>query len=172
MLLAKVGSARPWRFIAVDLGLPASFSVYPANLVRYFKQDGIWPDVLRRLDDLATRLEQAPPPINYQGRRWAAARHDDVIAAVNHAMAYFGPPYRWCHTHMLAELFWQVYTGGDLRLAAPFSGTLLDPDLYHQDESYLEPLTDPPLLAFMTATAATLSQAHNAGTEPLTWQAP
>ncbi len=172
MLLAKVGSTRPWRFIALDLGLPANFAVYPANLVRYLKQDGLWPDVLARLDDLATRLEHSPPPINYQARRWAAARYDDVIAAVNHTMAYLGPPHRWCHTHMLTELFWQVYTGGDLRLAAPVSGTLLDPDLYHQDESYAEPLTDLPLLTFFTATASTLNRAIDAEPEPLTWRPP
>jgi len=172
MLLAKVGSTRPWRFIALDLGLPANFAVYPANLVRYLKQDGLWPDVLRRLDDLATRLEHSPPPINYQARRWAAARYDDVIAAVNHTMAYLGPPHRWCHTHMLSELFWQVYTGGDLRLAAPVCGTLLDPDLYHQDESYVGPLTDLPLLTFLTATASTLNRAIDAEPEPLTWRPP
>ena len=172
MLLAKVGSTRPWRFIALDLGLPADLATYPANLVRSLKQDGTWPDVLARLDDLAGRLEQDPPPINYQTRRWAAARYDDVIAAVNHTMAYLGPPYRWCHTHLLVELFWQVYTGGDLRLAAPVSGTLLNLDLYHQHDEDPGPLTDPRLLAFFTAAADALNHATDGNAEPLTWRPP
>lgn len=172
MLLAKVGSARPWRTIAIDLGLPASFSVYPPNLVRYLKQDGAWPAVLRRLDDLADSLEHHPPPIDYQARRWAAARYDHVIAAVNHTMAFLGPPYPWCHTHLLVELFWQQYTGGDLRLAAPASGTLLDPDLYHQDDRHIEPITDPAMLAFLTATAITMNRDRDVAQEPLTWRPP
>ena len=172
MLLAKVGSTRPWRFIALDLGLPADLATYPANLVRYLKQDGAWPDVLARLDELATRLEEDPPPINYQARRWTAARYDDVIAAVNHTMAYLGPPYSWCNTHLLVELFWQVYTGGDLRLAAPATGTLLNPDLYHQHDEDPGPRTDPQLLAFFTATAATLNHATDGNVEPLTWRPP
>ncbi len=73
---------------------------------------------------------------------------------------------------MLAELFWQVYTGGDLRLAAPSSGTLLDPDRYHQDEISSQLITDPPLLAFLTATANTFNRAHDMADEPLTWQPP
>ncbi|MDQ2758634.1 MAG: TniQ family protein [Actinomycetota bacterium] len=175
MLLAKVGSTRPWRFIALDLGLPADLATSPASLVRSLKRDGTWPDVLARLDDLAGRLEQDPPPINYQARRWTAARYDDVIAAVNHTMAYLGPPHPWCTTHLLVELFWPVYTGGDLRLAAPATGTLLNPDLYHQhdhDTGNAGPLSDPRLLAFFTATAATLNGATDNAAEPLTWQPP
>lgn len=172
MLLAKVGSTRPWRFIALDLGLPAEFATHPANLVRYLKREGHWPAVLHCLDDLASDLEAHPPPIDYQRRRWTAARYDDVIAAVNHTVAYLGPPYPWCHTHLLVELFWQAYTGGDLRLAAPATGTLLNPDLYHQHDGDIDPLTDPRLLAFFTAAAATLNQATEAATEPLTWQPP
>lgn len=172
MLLAKVGSARPWRTIAIDLGLPASFSVFPPNLVRSLRRHGAWPAVLRRLDELAQSLERHPPPIDYQARRWAAARYDHVIAAVNHTMAHLGPPYPWCHTHLLTEIFWQQYTGGDLRLAAPASGTLLDPDLYHQDERHIEPITDPALLAFLTVTASTMNRSRDQTQEPLTWQPP
>lgn len=120
----------------------------------------------------ADSLEHHPPPIDYQARRWAAARYDHIIAAVNHTMAYLGPPYPWCHTHLLVEIFWQQYTGGDLRLAAPATGTLLDPDLYHQDTQYIEPITDPAVLAFLTATAATMNRNRDDAQEPLTWQPP
>lgn len=174
MLLAKVGSTRPWRLIAVDLGLPAAFATHPPNLVRHFKHIDAWPTVLRRLDELATDLEDSPPPIDYQARRWIAADHTVLVAAVNHARSILGPVHGWVSTHLLTELAWSVYTGGDLRLTVPTEGTLLNPDLYHDDEGiHVAALTDPALVRFLTVTADYLARAtgHNPD-EPLTWQPP
>ncbi len=174
MMLAKVGSARPWRLIAIDLGLPAGFAVHPPNLVRHLQHVGAWPAVLRRLDELATALEADPPPINYQARRWTSADHDLLVAAVNRTRLTLGPVHGWVSTHLLVEVFWQVYTGGDLRLAAPSTGTLLDADQYHDDEgAHVDPTADPDLLGFLTTTADLVSRATGTGaSEPLTWQPP
>lgn len=174
MLLAKVGSTRPWRLIAVDFGLPAAFAIHPPNLIRHFQRIDAWPAVLHRLDELATALESDPPPIDYQARRWLAADHDLLVAAVNHARSILGPVHGWVSTHLLSELFWSVYTGGDLRLAATTEGTMLNPNLYHDDEGiHLGSLTDPALLRFLTLTSDHLARAsgHNPD-EPLTWQPP
>lgn len=174
MLLAKVGSTRPWRLIAIDLGLPASFALDPPNLIRHLRHVDAWPGVLARLDDLATTLEATPPPINYQARRWAAADQALLVAAVNHTRDLLGPVHGWVSTHLLVELFWQVYTAGDLRLAAPTEGTLLNPDLYHHDgdSAHLDPLTDPVLTRFLTTVAARVAEATGQQDEPLTWQPP
>lgn len=174
MLLAKAGSTRSWRLIAIDLGLPASFAVHPPNLVRHLVREGSWPDVLGRLDEIATALEASPPPIDYQARRWLAADQGLIVTAVNRTRLTLGPVHGWVSTHLLAELFWHVYTGGDLRLAAPSQGTLLNPDLYHDDEGvFAGPVTDPDLLTFLTATAAQVDHVHDRDmSEPLTWQPP
>ena len=174
MLLAKVGSIRSWRLIAIDLGLPAAFALHPPNLVRHLRRMGTWPLVLQRLDELASALEASPPPIDYQARRWIAADHGLVVAAVNRTRNILGPTHGWVSTHLLAELFWQVYTGGDLRLAAPSAGTMLDPDLYHDDEGvHIGATHDPELLRFLTLTADLVTDAAgDSRTEPLTWQPP
>lgn len=174
MLLAKVGSTRPWRLIAVDLGLPAAFAPHPASLIRHLKRIDAWPAVLQRLDEVATALEAAPPPIDYQARRWHAADHTLLVAAVNHARNTLGPVHGWVSTHLLSELFWAIYTGGDLRLTAPTEGTLLNPNLYHDDEGiHVGKLTDPALLRFLTAAADCLAHATGHGhNEPLTWKPP
>ncbi len=95
LMLAKVGSTRPWRAIAIDLGLPASFASYPPTLVRHLQREHVWPAVVARLDELATRLEADPPPIDYQTRRWTAASQDLLVAAVNHARAELDPVHGW-----------------------------------------------------------------------------
>jgi len=173
-MLAKVGSTRPWRAIAIDLGLPASFATYPPNLVRHLQRENAWPAVVRRLDDLATRLESDPPPIDYQARRWTAASQDLIVAAVNHTRAILGPVHGWVSTHLFTELFWQVYTGASLRLAAPTEGTFLDPNLYHDDEDiFAGAVTDPGLVRYLTMVADLLADAAGLShDEPLTWQPP
>ncbi|WP_228255039.1 hypothetical protein [Ornithinimicrobium avium] len=175
MLLAKVGSTRPWRLIAIDLGLPASFAVHPPNLVRHLRRTGAWPAVLRRLDEVATLLEATFPPIDYQARRWIAADQDLLVAAVNHTRGLLGPCHGWVSTGALVELFWSVYTGGDLRLAAPTEGTLLNPDLYHRDDegADTDPTADPYLARFLAVVATGVAEAtgHNPD-EPLTWRPP
>lgn len=176
MLLAKVGSTRPWRLIAIDLGLPASFAVHPPNLVRHLRRTGAWPSVLRRLDEVATLLEATVPPIDYQTRRWIAADQDLLVAAVNHTRSLLGPCHGWVSTSALVELFWSVYTGGDLRLATPTAGTLLNPDLYHRDDeegAHTDPTADPDLARFLAMVAAAVAEAtgHNPG-EPLAWRPP
>lgn len=175
MLLAKVGAPRPWRLIAFNLGLPAEFATYPAAFVRQLKQDGTWWSFLRALDDLADRLEAAPPPINYQSRRWTAALPADLMNCLNRARDLLGDPVPAASPYLRTELFWQVYTGGDVRLAAPPAG------LGHPGGGYrghlaeldeLGNLTGVDLTPLFTLTAEILATSTRTDHSPLTWQPP
>lgn len=130
MMLAKVGSTRPWRLIAIDLGLPASFAAHPPALVRHLRHENTWPGFLQAIDTLAEQLLAAPPPIDYQTRRWRAADPQVLTAALDRAHAACcgafpacGDPRREDYScaysqtpHAVTTAFWQAYTGGDPRL--------------------------------------------------------
>ncbi len=171
MLLAKVGSPRPWRLIALELGLPAEFATYPAAFVRQLKRDGTWWPFLRALDHLADRLEAAPPPINYQSRRWTAALPADLMSCISQARDLLGDKAPWASPYLLTELFWQAYTGGDMRLAAPPSG-LHHPGGYPGHLAELDELGDVDLGPLFTLTAEILATSTCTDPSPLTWRPP
>lgn len=171
MLLAKVGAPRPWRLIAFDLGLPAEFATYPAAFVRQLKRDGTWWPFLRALDDLADRLEAAPPPINYQARRWTAALPADLMNCISRARDLLDDAAPFASPYLRTELFWQVYTGGDLRLAAPPAG-LPHPDGYPGHLAELGQLGDVDLGPLFTLTAEILATSTHTDHSPLTWRPP
>src|SRR5699024_7410165 len=83
MLLAKVGSTRPWSLIALDLGLPARFAPVPVAMITRMRRHGDWDGFRKALDTLATTLEDEPPPVSYSRRRWACADQDLLMAAVD-----------------------------------------------------------------------------------------
>ncbi len=120
MLLARLGNPRPWQLIAVDLGLPRWFAGYPPAMVARLRRAGAWPDFLGQLEDLADHLADAPPPINYSARRWIATDVDLLTTLVEAAIGEvpYPAPYPGPTMH-LVRVFWEVYTGGDLRLAPP-----------------------------------------------------
>ena len=171
MLLAKVGAARPWRLIAFELGLPAEVATYPAVFVRQLKRDGAWWPFLRALDQLADRLEADPPPINYQTRRWTAAMPADLMSCISRARDLLGDQAPWASPYLLTELFWQVYTGGDMRLAAPPAG-LLHPRGYRGHLAELSELGDVDLRPLFTLAAEILATSTYTDPYPLTWRPP
>lgn len=136
MMLAKVGSTRPWRLIAIDLGLPASFATHPPALVRHLRHEHTWAAFLQAIDTLAEQLLAAPPPIDYQTRRWRAA--DPRVLTVTLARAHAacceafpacGDPRREDDScaysqapHAVITAFWRAYTGGDPRLGHDLTG--------------------------------------------------
>lgn len=114
MLLAKLGSTRPWSLIALDLGLPAAFATRPGALIRRLRRAGAWRAFLRALDDLAVALTESPPPIDYSARRWATldlARIVEALQNTGHALTDLDDEFQ----RELALYVWQVYTGGDTR---------------------------------------------------------
>lgn len=117
MLLARVGTVRTWQHIAVALGLPASFRGRPPARLNRLRRSGQWPELLAALDNLAIELEARPPPIDYQQRRLVCADPAVLLRLTTRVVASRPPPEQPRTTLQWAQLFWQVYTGGDLRLA-------------------------------------------------------
>ncbi|MGB3687213.1 MAG: hypothetical protein WA991_15475 [Ornithinimicrobium sp.] len=86
LLLAHIGSMRPWRLIAIDLGLPASFARYPPSFIRRLKHKTQWDAYLTALEELASTLEHSPPAIDYQERRWLTRDPNITNAALDQAL--------------------------------------------------------------------------------------
>jgi hypothetical protein len=117
MLFAHLGNTRSWQHIAVDLGLPAAFRVRPQARVRRLHKQRRWWDYLLALEALFDRLAAAPPPINYQRRRRTCSDPALILRATSHTLRRAATLSGEADTLVWARLFWQVYTGGDIRLA-------------------------------------------------------
>lgn len=113
MLLAKIGSTRAWSLIALDLGLPAAFATTPSALVTRMRRNGTWQPLLRALEDLAAKLADFPPLIDYSARRWAA--EPTLIEQAVQSIEIDAMPGITVDRDQLAVLLWQTYTGGDAR---------------------------------------------------------
>jgi hypothetical protein len=117
MLFAHLGNTRSWQHIAVDLGLPAAFRVRPQARVRRLHKQRRWWDYLLALEAVFDKLAAAPPPINYQRRRRTCSDPALVLRASSHALSRAATLSGERDALVWARLFWQVYTGGDIRLA-------------------------------------------------------
>lgn len=113
MLLAKIGSTRAWSLIALDLGIPAAFATTPAALITRTRRNGTWQSLLGALEDLAAKLADSPPPIDYSARRWAA--EPTLIEQAVQSIEIDAMPGITVDRDQLAVLLWQTYTGGDAR---------------------------------------------------------
>lgn len=172
MFLARLGTPRPWQLIAVDLGLPRSFAAYPPALLRRLRATGAWPDFLRRLEVLADQLTESPPPIDYSERRWNANDTDLVTKVMHHALDQTPQPGRYDGaTSHLVQVFWELYTGSDLRLAPEPFGFAEDLHPYHQAVRARIGTSSDELFA---AAAMHLAEATTTGSSdtPLWWQPP
>lgn len=127
MLLAKAGSTRPWSLIALDLGLPAAFATTPPAFIKTLRRTGCWEDFLAAVDDLATRLEDDPPPVYYSARRWVAADQRRLSRAIEltNADLHDETARPGIDDHFLTALVWQTYTGGDARFHTDLASTRL-----------------------------------------------
>ena len=127
---------------------------------------------LADLDQLGAVLEADVPPVDYRTRRQLCASPQRLLAAVRAGrlladdLAPGAVP-----DELLARMFWQTYTGGDLRLAPPLVGWS-DPAAaaagQHRREG-LRAASTPTLLATQ-AVLETHGQVHDTG--PLTWSPP
>lgn len=99
--------------IALDLGLPAAFATTPSALVTRVRRNGTWRALLRALEDLAAKLADSPPLIDYSARRWAA--EPALIEQAVQSIEIDAMPEITVDRDQLALLLWQTYTGGDPR---------------------------------------------------------
>lgn len=197
MMLAKLGSTRPWRLIAIELGLPASFATHPPALVRHLRRENTWGPFARALDRLADRLDATPAPIDYQTRRWRAGDPQLLTATLDHAHALSCDAYPACldpqrtdytcgysrAPDTMTRAFWQLYTAGDARLARSPLG-----DDGNEHDTGNGSGSGDPVIQHLFITAACLLHAHHTMTsldltpgpgaitldlvEPLTWRPP
>lgn len=80
------------------------------------RRAGLWGGFLAALDDLATALEDDPPPIDYSARRWAAADPQRLSRATATTRAASASDAALAEADdTLATRTWQTYTGGDAR---------------------------------------------------------
>jgi len=169
MFLARLGSTRPWRLIAIELGLPAWLAQHLPALHRRLVERGRWPAFLADLNRLATALQNDLPPVDYRARRQLAADPRRLLAVVRAGRQLaeeLTPPA--VPDEVLARMFWQSYTCGDLRLAAPPVGwtdlTVAAARQHHLDQ--LRPAAMPVLLATQAVLEA---RSPVGGTGPLVW---
>lgn len=110
MFLARLGSTRSWRLIALELGLPAWFAEYPPALHQRLVERGRWPAFLTDLDKLAGALEADLPPVDYRARRQLCAVPQRLFAAVRAGRLLAGDlPSDVVPDELLVRLFWQTY---------------------------------------------------------------
>lgn len=128
MALTKIGDTRPWTIIALDLGLPKGIATPVTQYWRRVVRAGHWPEALVALTNLKEQLRRNQPPIDYQQRRIIADDTRRLVRAVRHAGAnshILGHK----EFHDLVRRYWELFTGGDIRYAAP--PYALPADLYH-----------------------------------------
>jgi len=112
--LARYGSDRPWRLLAVNLGLPAHAASLGARHWHAIDRAGRWPDYLRAVSDLFQLLHDSPPPIDYERRRITAQPARVTTAAGKlHGRDPHGTPGRAA----LARALWSTYTGTHVSFA-------------------------------------------------------
>lgn len=69
MALGRFGSRRTWRFLAAQLGLPASAAKNGGSHWRAIENSGMWPRYVQAIGELFENIHQSPPPIDYARRR-------------------------------------------------------------------------------------------------------
>lgn len=116
MALTKIGDARPWKIIALDLGLPKDIALPVTRYWRHIVRTGGWPDALATLTNLKEQLRENPAPIDYQQRRIIADDPRRLLRALNKANA---SSHNLGETefHHVVRRFWELFTGGDIGYA-------------------------------------------------------
>ena len=170
MLFARLGSTRSWQHIAIDLGLPAAFRTRPPTFVRKLQMNKAWPAYLAALEELFERISGSPPPINYQQRRRVCADTTIVLRAAEHTLRHLHNPSDQASTLLWAQTFWQIYTSGDIRLAAPPLGLPMDGPALGKDRTNND---DPPVRELLETIRTVVERAAMVDDDgPLWWEPP
>ncbi|GAP80361.1 hypothetical protein Y09_3219 [Brachybacterium sp. SW0106-09] len=112
LLLAHLGTTRPWSHLTLDLGLPRAFHMALARRIRTRRAHGTWPALLTHLDELLEHLKAHPPWPNYRHRRILA---DDLLL-LDRALAMADSDQRRPEL-AVQRRFWELFTGGDALFA-------------------------------------------------------
>lgn len=112
LLLAHLGTARPWSHLTLDLGLPRTFHIDLARRIRTRRAHGTWPALLAQLDKFLEHLQEHPPWPNYRHRRILA---DDLLL-LDRALVMADPHQRQ-PALTVRRRFWELFTGGDANFA-------------------------------------------------------
>lgn len=121
LLLARLGSTRPWAALVIELGLPRQFHHTLIARTRTRRANGTWPHLLARLDEVLEQLRAKPPWVNYRHRRILADDLPLLAQALTLAHTRQEPP-----GVPVQRRFWELFTEGDA-LYAPGPLTI-DPD--------------------------------------------
>lgn len=112
LLLAHLGTTRPWSHLTLDLGLPRGFHATLARRIRARRTHGTWPTLLTQLEGLLERLQSQPPWTNYRHRRLLADDHSVLEQALALADPDQRPP-----ALAIQRRFWELLTSGDALFA-------------------------------------------------------
>jgi TniQ protein len=118
MALAKIGDVRPWKLIALDLGLPKDMSTPVTRYWRQIVRRGRWGEALASLTALREQLRRDPPPIDYQLRRIIADDPSRLVRAL-HEAGFDTSIEDQREVHDVVRRFWEHFTGGELTYAPP-----------------------------------------------------
>lgn len=112
LLLARIGTSRPWSHLTADLGLPRAFHSTLARRIRARRAHGTWPTLLSQLEQLLDELQAHPPWAHYRHRRILA----DDLRLLSQALTSAHPRHE---TPILAvqRRFWELFTGGEAYFA-------------------------------------------------------
>lgn len=115
LLLAHLGTFRPWSHLTLDLGLPRGFHTALARRIRARRTHGTWPTLLTQLEELLERLQAQPPWTHYRHRRLLA----DDLSLLEQALVLADHGQRR-PTLAVQRRFWELFTGGDTLFAPQF----------------------------------------------------
>jgi hypothetical protein len=96
----------------------------------------------------------------------------DLMSCISRARDLLGDQAPFASPYLLTELFWQVYTGGDMRLAAPPGGVQHPGGGYRGHLAELGELGDVDLRPLFALTAEILATSTCTEPSPLTWRPP
>lgn len=134
LLLARLGSTRPWAALVIDLGLPTQFHHTLIARTRTRRANGTWPHLLAQLDEVLDQLRAHPPWVNYRHRRILADDLPLLAQALTLAHPRQEPP-----GMPVQRRFWELFTEGDA-LYAPDPLTIApnEHERWHQQREGLD----------------------------------
>lgn len=112
LLLAHLGTTRPWSQLTLELGLPRTFHTALARRIRSRRAHGTWTTLLTHLEHLHEHLQAHPPWPHYRHRRVLA---DDLLL-LERALVTADSDQRQ-PTLAVLRRFWELFTGGDALFA-------------------------------------------------------
>ncbi|WP_299305916.1 TniQ family protein [uncultured Brachybacterium sp.] len=165
LLIAHLGTTRPWSHLTLDLGLPRTFHSALARRIRTRRAHGTWPTLLAQLDELLEHLQAHPPWPNYRHRRILA---DDLLL-LERVLVTADPDQR-LPALAVQRRFWELFTGGDALFAPNPLAILADQHAHWRQERH--ELDDKQMELFETAFQILDRSSPLLLGRPLSWKPP